>query len=58
MYKICVGFTVFELYVRKREERKKERKKEEKRGKTKSTFSCLLFSAFVWASRTLGAFSQ
>ena len=34
--------------------RKKERKKEERKRKWK--FSCLLFSAFIWASRTLVAF--
>ena len=34
----------------------KERKKE--RNENKSKFSCMFFSAFVWASRTLGEFSD
>ena len=39
----------------RKKETKKERKKEERRI-TKSKFSSLFFSGFVWASRTLGAF--
>ena len=37
---------------------KERRKKEEEKNKerTKSVFSCLFFSAFVWASGTLEAF--
>ena len=42
---------------REKKERKKERKKEQKKERrTKSNFSCLFFSAFVWGSRSLGHF--
>ena len=38
------------------EQKEEEERKKEERRWTKSKFSCLFFSAFVWASRTLKAF--
>ena len=47
----------FLSYVRaKGRKKEEEEEEEEERRWTKSKFSCLFFSAFVWVSRTLGAF--